>query len=413
MIKKITALCFTTFVFAGCKDHSQGKFNRNNQCTKEYLKFLQNECSEPVKEWIDYKEGLLMCLKIREVYEIISPFRNCQDTYGLEKQYRKVTHYRKEDFSGQCHYSIRLNELIDCFETILWPKNKASFMEKYAKYQIIQDQIGVVSKTNLVEEYPESVKQLAKKIKNKISEVSFKYEPNKDDLNTKFDLIIRCFDLFTRLTDKFPNIKFEDFLKEYKELSENLDYYIDGAKTDPVGCFIAMIKPKIEGWDERWENFFKGMGNELAKNEFLKYEKCSKLSQDDLRYLIDKVNVAKLLPGIINVDISQKILGFEIEWIHGKNKARLKSDMDEIELNIGNCGNPGVTKIGDFDLIEPGNGKSVLVEMFKYISNLKLIIDDGKGHYVLNQDPSITFKNCAVDKINIREFVENCYQTVF
>ena len=380
MIKKGTALYFATFILAGCgKDHTQGKFNRNEKCSAEYLEFLKKDCSDLVKKWIDDNKSLLLGLKIWEVSAIIEPYKDCKNTRNIEAKYKEITERYSAEFFGGEPLLLKLEDIEKKFNDH-WGKNSSIFTEKLSEY--IQRASNV--SLDVSEDVKDFVKNFKKQvdiflcdIKGQITSIRFQFVPveKKDDLIKKIDGILDDFKKFCELGnfDKDIEIDFDQLIKNANDQENALDNKIENISAYVKECFIEMIFRKIDKYPEDLKNFLQGMEEEIVEYEFKKWKDYEHLTSTDIASLIRDVNLSKLASGSFNIlKQMQKVLGFEVDWVDEQG-LRLKSDLQEIYLDKLTCGVEETKKFENCEMIMKMKGDThVLNQLVKYIEVCKV-----------------------------------------
>ena len=441
MIKKGTALCFATFILAGCgKDHTQGKFNRNEKCSSEYLEFLKKDCSDPVKKWIDYNKSLLLWLKIWEVSEIIEPYQGCKNTRKIEAKYKEITERYSAEFFGGEPLLLKLEDIEKKFNDH-WEKNSSIFTKQLSEYIQLTSKVSLdVSEDvkNFVKNFKEQVDSFLSNIKGKITTIRFQFVPveKKDDLIKKIDGILDDFKNFCALGnfDKDSEIDFDKLIKDSNYQETALGNKIDNIFADVKECFIEMISRKFDKCPEDLKIFLGGMEEEIVEDEFEKWEDYEYLTSDDIASLIRDVNLSKLALGSFNIlKQMQKVLGFEVDWVDAQG-LKLKSDSQEIYLNKNTCGVVETKKFGDCEMImKVSDNLHVLADLVKYIENCNVFkkeqlqdansangqqdkenknefVYDAQGNLILNTEESVEFDNKSIGGSNVNLFIEGCYR---
>lgn len=438
MIKKGTALCFATFILAGCgKDHTQGKFNRNEKCSSEYLEFLKKDCSDPVKKWIDYNKSLLLWLKIWEVSEIIEPYQGCKNTRNIEAKYKEITERYSAEFFGGEPLLLKLEDIEKKFNDH-WEKNSSIFTKQLSEYIQLTSKVSLdVSEDvkNFVKNFKEQVDSFLSKITGKITTIRFQFVPveKKDDLIKKIDGILDDFKNFCELGnfDKNSEIDFDQLIKDSNYQESALGKKLDNISADVKECFIEMISRKFDKCPEDLKIFLGGMEEEIVEDEFEKWEDYEYLTTDDIASLIRDVNLFKLALGSFNIlKQMQKVLGFEVDWVDAQG-LRLKSDSQEIYLNKNTCGVVETKTFAGYEMImQVSDNLHVLADLVKYIENCNVFkkeqvnsvkgqqdtenknefVYDTKGNLILNTGESVKFNNKSIGGSNVNLFIEGCYR---
>ena len=441
MIKKGTALCFATFILAGCgKDHTQGKFNRNEKCSSEYLEFLKKDCSDPVKKWIDYNKSLLLWLKIWEVSEIIEPYQGCKNTRNIEAKYKEITERSSAKFFGGEPLLLELEDIEKKFNDH-WEKNSSIFTKQLSEYIQLTSKVSLdVSEDvkNFVKNFKEQVDSFLSNIKGKITTIRFQFVPveKKDDLIKKIDGILDDFKNFCELGnfDKDSEIDFDKLIKDSNYQETALGNKIDNIFADVKECFIEMISRKIDNCPEDLKTFLGGMKDDIVEDEFEKLKDYEYLTSDDIASLIRDVNLSKLALGSFNIlKQMQKVLGFEVDWVDAQG-LKLKSDSQEIYLNKNTCGVVETKKFGDCEMImKVSDNLHVLADLVKYIENCNVFkkeqlqdansangqqdkenknefVYDAQGNLILNTEESVEFDNKSIGGSKVNLFIEGCYR---
>lgn len=439
MIKKGTALCFATFILAGCgKDHTQGQFNRNEKCSAEYLEFLKKDCSDLVKKWIDDNKSLLLGLKIWEVSAIIEPYKDCKNTRNIEAKYKEITERYSAEFFGGEPLLLKLEDIEKKFNDH-WEKNSSIFTVKLSEYIQLASKVSLdVSEDvkDFVKNFKEQVDIFLCDIKGQITSIRFQFVPveKKDDLIKKIDGILDDFKNFCELGnfDKDSKIDFDQLIKDSNYQETALDGKIDNISADVKKCFIEMISRKIDNCPEDLKTFLGGMKDEIVEDEFEKWEDYEYLTSDDIASLIRDVNLSKLALGSFNIlKQMQKVLGFEVDWIDEQKGLKLKSDLQEIFLNKDIC---GVVETKTFDgcamIMQVSDNLHVLADLVKYIEECNVLkkeqvnsvngqqdkenknefVYDEKGNLILNTEESVKFDNKSIGESNVNLFIEGCYR---
>jgi hypothetical protein len=378
-----------------CKKFPEEKFNRNDPCSTTYLEHLKEGCSDIIKKWIDKNEKLLCRFKNGQIRAIILPCQKDQCVDFIQKRYKEVTGFEDEDFSGKSIFFYSLRDIKTRFDG-----NFSELKKKLDEEQVLESKIKFKADLPfehelLSDEYSKQVEEFVSQIEDKIREIDFEFDPQREKLSEEMsDIINEDFKKFCEIKNK------EDFGKNGQELKDK----IAKIKGDLCGSFIAMLKPKVKNWGDLLEEFLKSAKEKEIKKQTQQLRNLERVSLDSIIKLIHDVNVANL----VDEDLLDKILetlDFGIECVElGVN---LKSKFETIPLSYEQCGivSSEVKKFENLSLLPPATRNSVLKDLFKYIHAKKLVNETGELSLATGE-----FDDESSQEVNIAKFAGKRYK---